>query len=223
MKSVVLTLVIVLTGLLVNGQNFVTTKYFKDFEGRKVIEKKEKAKFKEVTSSNEDGSYKVEFFDMGNEKVLRSKSYRDDQPIGVWKSFDQSGKLISERDFDQLKYSDEMVRNVPYFEFSEWSEEDIIPAYYKSKSTTDFNTYVGQKIKYPNEAKDSGAQGNVMVHVKIDKTGKAEVISIFKGVDPFLDYESYRVINGMSGWTPATEGGAPVDSYTIIPVKFKML
>jgi len=45
-------------------------------------------------------------------------------------------------------------------------------------------------------------------------------IVILRGVDPFLDYEAYRVVSEMGKWNPATLDGEPIEMQFNMPIRF---
>jgi len=111
-----------------------------------------------------------------------------------------------------------------YFEYPQDHENNrdlnFTPAHFGTQE--DHIRYLMENIRYPREALESGTQGKVIIHLKITKDGAVEVISISKGVNPYLDFESWRVIEALPKWTPAMKDGEPVDSYTFIPIKFTL-
>ncbi len=55
-------------------------------------------------------------------------------------------------------------------------------------------------VKYPEEAKTKGIQGKVYVTFVVNKQGKVTDAKVERGVEPSLDKESLRVINGLKTW-----------------------
>lgn len=82
--------------------------------------------------------------------------------------------------------------------------------------------YLSKNIRYPAEAQTKGIQGRVTVAVIINTEGKAVNASIVRSVDPILDAEALRVASNMTGWTPGTKDGKPVNVKYTFPVTFRL-
>jgi len=206
-----------------NGQITSSCRYYNDVYCSKEVPES-KAKYKKVTSVSDDGLKMVEIINIRTDKSADLRTTRNNIPAGIWKSFDKNGKVISERNFDKLVYSDDRIMDGLYFEYPPKTKSDptldFTPAYFGTQE--DYIRYLIENIRYPREALESGTQGRVIVHLKITAEGSVKVISISNGVDPFLDYESWRVVESMPEWKPALKDGVPVDSYTFIPIKFTL-
>lgn len=67
--------------------------------------------------------------------------------------------------------------------------------------------WLGNNIKYPEEAKKEGVSGKVIVDFVITKTGKTDKVRVVRGLHPALDEEAVRVIKAMPAWTPGKQKG----------------
>ncbi|MHC1774199.1 MAG: energy transducer TonB [Lentimicrobium sp.] len=206
-----------------NGQITRSYGYFNDVYCSKEVPQS-KAKFKKVTSVSDDGLISVEVINIRTGKPADLRTTRNNLPSGIWRSFDKNGKVIEERNFGKLAYSDVKIKDGLYFEYSMDTKSnqtlDFTPAHFGTQE--DRIKYLTENIRYPREARESGTQGMVILHVKITKTGELKVLSISKSLDPFIDYESWRVIESMPAWTPSFKDGEPVDSYTFIPIRYTL-
>lgn len=81
---------------------------------------------------------------------------------------------------------------------------------------------IASGINYPDEAKKNGIQGKVFVSFVIDEKGKVTNAKIERGVDPALDAESLRVINGLKTWKPGKEKGKAVKVAFTIPINYAL-
>jgi TonB family protein len=223
MKKTIISIVMMSVCFMASGQKITSEKYFKDPDLYKETTI-DNAKYKQVLSDLADGSQKIEVIEIKSGKVFGVKYLRDGRPIGLWETRNKAGEIKSSRDFGKLVYSDAKVKDGLYFEYPQGSKNnqnlDFSPAHFGTQE--DHIRYMMENIRYPHEALESGTQGKVMVHLKITSEGNIQVISISKSVDPFLDYEAWRVIESMPKWTPAMKDGVPVDSYTFIPVKYTL-
>jgi len=77
-------------------------------------------------------------------------------------------------------------------------------------------------IKYPDEAKKAGIQGKVYVTFVVDEQGNVTKAKIARGVDPSLDKESLRVVNGLKTWKPGKEKGKAVKVAYTIPINYAL-
>ena len=208
---------------LASGQKIISERYFKDVNGYKETTINN-AKYKQVFAILDDGSQKTEVIEIKSGKVFDVKYTRDGKPTGLWETRDKAGIITSSRDFGKLVYSDAKIMDGLYFEYPYDTESNLnlnfTPAHYGTRE--DHSRYLMDNIRYPREALESGTQGAVILQLKITKVGEVEVISISKGVDPYLDIESWRVIEAMPKWSPAIKDGVAVDSYTFIPVKYTL-
>lgn len=85
----------------------------------------------------------------------------------------------------------------------------------------EFNYFVGNHIKYPEEALENEEMGNVFVSFIIETDGTITNINIIRGVSASIDAESIRIINIMPKWIPAICDGVFVRSVRRIPIKYR--
>lgn len=82
--------------------------------------------------------------------------------------------------------------------------------------------YLGQNIKYPQECRDKGIAGIVLVQFKITSEGEIKNVKAVVKVHPLLDKEAVRVIKSMPNWVPAEDKGEKVDIMYQIPINFRL-
>ncbi len=82
--------------------------------------------------------------------------------------------------------------------------------------------FLYKTIKYPAQAKDNGIQGKVILRFIVTSEGKAENISVIRGVDPVLDNEAVRVLSLCPEWVPGKMDGKPVNGYYSVPISFAL-
>jgi len=82
--------------------------------------------------------------------------------------------------------------------------------------------WIGQRVKYPEQAKKDGITGMVMVSFTVDKTGKVIDVKVERSAHPLLDAEAVRVIGEMPNWKPGSQKGKKVDVRMTVPVKFSL-
>jgi len=82
--------------------------------------------------------------------------------------------------------------------------------------------FIAENTKYPEAAKFDNAQGRVIVRFVVNTEGNIEDAIILKGINPYLDAEALKVVNMLSGFEPASQGGKPVSVYYMVPITFTL-
>jgi protein TonB len=85
-----------------------------------------------------------------------------------------------------------------------------------------FYKYVGEKIKYPAQARRMGIEGRVFVEFVINKDGSLSDVKAIKGIGAGCDEEAVRIIQGAPSWTPGKQRGKPVKQRYTLPIIFKL-
>ena len=80
--------------------------------------------------------------------------------------------------------------------------------------------YIGDKLKYPKEAKEAGSEGKVYVKFTVTEEGQIKDAHVVKGVDEYLDNAALNVVKGMPNWTPGMKDGKPVAIEYTLPLSF---
>ncbi len=84
-----------------------------------------------------------------------------------------------------------------------------------------FSKWVNEHLKYPEEAKNKGIEGRVIVQFVITEDGKLTNVKILRGVHPLLDKEAVRAIKSApQAWKPGTVRDKPVSCTYTFPVIF---
>ncbi|WP_164891193.1 energy transducer TonB [Botryobacter ruber] len=83
--------------------------------------------------------------------------------------------------------------------------------------------YLAREMKYPQEAIQKGAEGQVFVSFIVGKDGSLRDIKILRGLGAGTDEEAIRVIQSMQGkWEPGMQNGKPVPVRYNLPIKFSL-
>ena len=85
-----------------------------------------------------------------------------------------------------------------------------------------FYKYVGEKMKYPAQARRMGIEGRVFVEFIINKDGSLTEIKFIKGIGAGCDEEAVRVIQSAPAWNPAKQRGKAVKQRYTLPIIFKL-
>ena len=81
--------------------------------------------------------------------------------------------------------------------------------------------YMGNNVKYPEEAKKNNIEGKVFVSFVIDEKGNVTAISLAKSANEHLDKEALRVIKSMPKWNPGKKDNKNVSVKVTLPIAFK--
>lgn len=87
---------------------------------------------------------------------------------------------------------------------------------------TAFYKYVGEKIKYPAQARRMGIEGRVFVEFVISKDGSISEVKAVKGIGGGCDEEAVRILQGAPKWKPGKQRGKPVKQRMVLPITFKL-
>ena len=101
------------------------------------------------------------------------------------------------------------------------AQSDTIPASYPGGENA-LSAYISKNLKYPQPSINNGIEGVVNVRFTVKPDGALDKFSIVRLVDPDLEAEALRLVKGMPAWTPATVGGAPVESQSNVEVVFTL-
>ncbi|MFZ6052188.1 M56 family metallopeptidase [Halocola ammonii] len=82
--------------------------------------------------------------------------------------------------------------------------------------------FMGANLKYPENLKDAGVEGNVYTGFTVNADGSISDIKILKGVDRALDAEAIRVLKQMPKWKPGKKDGKAVAVEMTLPINFKL-
>ena len=88
-----------------------------------------------------------------------------------------------------------------------------MPAFYK---------YVGEKVKYPAQARRMGIEGKVFVEFVIGRDGSISEVRAVKGIGAGCDEEAVRIVQGAPSWTPGKQRGKAVKQRMVLPITFKL-
>lgn len=87
---------------------------------------------------------------------------------------------------------------------------------------TEMLRYIGENIKYPVVAQETGIQGQVVIRFVVTATGAIDDAQVIRSLDPSCDREAMRVVKSMPKWTPGRQNGKNVAVYFTLPVRFRL-
>jgi|GEM_PF-1455734 len=83
--------------------------------------------------------------------------------------------------------------------------------------------FIYKNLKYPQEARDEGIAGTVVINFTIGSHGQIFDAKIVKGIRSDCDEEALRVVNMMPDWhRRGSRGALPKGCRYRVPIKFKL-
>lgn len=82
--------------------------------------------------------------------------------------------------------------------------------------------YFEKNLRYPNNARELGIEGKVVVTFVVTASGEITNIKLQKTIGYGCDDEAVRVVGEMPGWNPGKQAGKHVPVQMILPVVFKL-
>jgi len=143
--------------------------------------------------------------------------------IGLWKNYNPlSGSLVSENIYrDNQVISNKYWINDSIFIKDTFREVEKIPTY-KGGSRA-MIAFIKNNLKYPQEAKQKGIEGRVIVRFIVSTEGNVIGTEVINEADSSLAKEAIRIVNLMQKkWTPGKNGNENVSTFMSIPITFKL-
>jgi protein TonB len=82
--------------------------------------------------------------------------------------------------------------------------------------------WLGENLKYPEEAKELGIQGRVFVSFVVEPDGTPSNVVVKRGIGGGCDEEAIRIVKAMPKWSPGKQRGQPVRVQFNLPIKFTL-
>lgn len=82
--------------------------------------------------------------------------------------------------------------------------------------------FISKTYVYPPIPKENEIDGTVFVQFVVDAGGNVTNVSIYRGIDKYLDEEALRIVRLFPKWKPGTLGGSPVPVTIVLPITFKL-
>jgi protein TonB len=85
-----------------------------------------------------------------------------------------------------------------------------------------FYKFVGEKMKYPAQARRMQVEGRVFCEFVVNKDGSLQDVKVIRGIGAGCDEEAIRVIQSAPPWKPGKQRGKPVRSKFNLAIIFKL-
>jgi TonB family protein len=186
-----------------------------------------KAKFSQTITQNTDGTTTTEVKNIKKSEIVRSETFKGNEPYGIWKFQYGSGFKTIDYNFP-LIYSVEKCNDSVSFAVSDYFKNNDSIGYTAPKiSIGELNLniyqYLVKNTFYPASARENGIQGTVYLQLTLTATG-AENIIVQRGVDISLDKEAVRVLRELKfSSPPSLNGQTYIFKCLVIPIIFKLM
>lgn len=89
----------------------------------------------------------------------------------------------------------------------------------------DIYKWLGDNIRYPEDAQKNNIQGTVYVNFIVEKDGSVSGIKVLRGVQggSSLEDEAVRVVSIMPTWAPGMQNGHSVRVSYMLPIHFTLV
>lgn len=82
--------------------------------------------------------------------------------------------------------------------------------------------FMSENLKYPEQAKEKGIEGTVIVSFVVQKDGSIANPEVLRGIGAGCDAEAVRVVKSFPNWTPGEKDGKKVNTQMQLPIKYKL-
>ncbi len=82
--------------------------------------------------------------------------------------------------------------------------------------------WIANHLQYPEECREKGIQGRVMIQFVVNKDGSITDVKVLKSPSALLSEEAIRVVKAMPKWKPAKDKGKVVRSHFRLPIVFRL-
>jgi len=82
--------------------------------------------------------------------------------------------------------------------------------------------YLAKSIKYPQQARETGTKGRVMLTFVVERDGSITDIKVLRDIGSGCGEEAKRVVKEMPKWQPAKQRGKAVRQQFVLPVTFNL-
>lgn len=224
MKKSTLTILVITITTICYGQKS-ETKYFNN-EWREKEVPENKAKFSQTITQNADGIETTEIRDIKNNEIVRSETFKGNEPYGIWKFRYSKGIKTIDYNFP-LVYSDEKCNDsLPIITSDYFKDNDSLGYKAPKISTGELTIYqfIAKNTYYPARARENAIQGTVYLQLTLTKEGTFENIIIKRGVHISLDKEAVRVLRELKFSSPPTVNGQAFTFKCLdIPLNYKLM
>ena len=160
-----------------------------------------------------------EWFEEQGHSFRRKGKFFDYEKNGLWTAYRKDSSLYFKETYDKGKLVSGISYDSAGYEY-EYSQVMIQPQ--PKGGMKNFYTYIGQKLRYPTDARSAFAEGKVLVQLIIDQNGKLAGQEIMSSPHPLLSKEASRVIKKFDDWQAGQLRGQVAKMRFILPITFSL-
>lgn len=200
------------------SQNSVTKYYNNDNLSKEVPISK--AKFAEIMTKDSN-RITTTVKNLQTNTIVRSQSYKNDEPYGKWVIQYASGPKTIDYDFEII-YSNIDCNN--QINLTNYLVDNIEMNYTAPKllNAQPIVTYLMKNMVYPERAVESGLTGKVYVGFTITKEGLIKNIVVTNKSNIVLDKEAVRLIKSLQFVSPPKVNNISEDICIEMPISFRL-
>lgn len=220
MNKTILTLLMLLFVSTVGAQ-VLSTLYYADERLTKEVPR-DKANYVKTVTKGLKGAVTTDVRNTQKNILVRSETFRDDEPIGLW--IYNNGRGQQELDYNFA------------LEYDEYACEDTLSGITDYLTNNDSLQYIApvcenglsilhsisKSLFYPVFAKENGISGKVILRLTITEQGTIENVLVIQGSHVQLDKEAARVVRSLKFKSPPQLYGQPKRVCITLPVVFKL-
>jgi len=165
------------------------------------------------------------------ERLYLKKSFRSDEPVGVWQRLTKDG--IEYRDYDfEVQYANSLCDRISgkdpiallLFDIQSinYEKPTVVIKGDEKKFRTAFRRYFNPPKSFKTQTLKGGLMIEVDVLFKVTKQGEIKDIRIAKEQSPWVDKEIVRTLKQMKFTTPPKLNGKPIDICARFPVRIQL-
>ena len=132
----------------------------------------------------------------------------------------QTIENIDQKNYETQKSTYDSQKNIAESNDEVLKVAEKMPEY--PGGTSELFKFMGNNIKYPEQAKKENIEGKVFVNFIVEKDGSISNVQISQGIGRGCDEESIRVVNLMPNWTPGENNGEKVRVEFTLPINYKL-
>lgn len=83
-------------------------------------------------------------------------------------------------------------------------------------------SYIQENISYPEEAREAGVQGMVMVEFVVRDDGSITNVKAIRSPGESLSKAAVEIIENMPKWIPGQQNGENINVYFTVPLNFTL-
>lgn len=193
---------------LLTYENATYKKLFHNKKASSVLLHSVKIKYTDGTSST-----KVAIFDNG---YMNNETLLDNGPLSPLTKILDKNKRDREKEAETKK-----EETTPHSESKVFRAAARMPSFPGGDAA--LIKYLNEHMIYPEQAKNDGIQGKVIVQFVVRKDGSIGEAKVSRGVDKELDREAIRLVKSLPAFSPGRNAiGDPVDVWYTLPIVFKV-